>query len=267
MTTAPEETTPSEETTTPSDAEEPRAEAPPGLWTEGWRRALINQATPEEVAGLLRDAAAHLEMRMGEQPKLFEDVVAVIGQVAAKPVSPRQWEELHGPLAIVLGVEAPQLLAWLVEDAHVRVEELARHASPHVTAFVRRIVARCFTELETTWRSWQEMPRDWKTVLRDVSFDAIDRRWLIGLDIHHYDGTHSNVRMTAPGLMRLITYLLSTVPLVGSADEYPENVQADFRDQLQRVIDFFVGDEVEFEEGEGEEEEAFVDDPVLAVDD
>lgn len=210
-----------------------------GYFSPEWRAAFTGEATDDERGELLQRVGADIAAAMAS-PTLFDDLSRVIADRGETEITAKTWEEADRSLALLMGKDAAHLLPWLVDDPEGRLTVFAEHAAPDVAAFVRRVIARHLTVLEAMWQAWNERPLDWKIILRDVSLDVIDNRWVANLTFVHYDGTESRLETTAIGVLRLATYFLSTVRLVNSPAVYPENFIAALFEELGQTYQFFV---------------------------
>ncbi len=204
---------------------------------DDWGSLLMGQISAEEADRLLAQSAEDLHAFLEARPQAVQHVLDILSKRLGGEINAETWQVLDTSLANYLGRDLAYLVTWVAQsDQGNRIQELEKHASSQVMAFLRTILGLYGLELENAFAVWNEIPDNWRTFYREVYYDQLSERHHLKLRIEKYNGEEAAIEGPPDSILTLTTYMILTLRLVGTPDAFSQDRIDLFLDEAHQLI-------------------------------
>jgi hypothetical protein len=188
---------------------------------------------PETRANVIRATSEEYDAALARPGASDEIQRFVREQLQGERVSVETYSPIDRFFSTYIGPTAGFMLAWTLVNVDERLPIIDAEASPAAAATLRTLVATN-PLLEEAYRSWREIPNNWRRVTREV-LDVVGEGPRLRLRLTTYDQEDFVLETTPAALMSLTCYMLDTLTMSVPFSEYDEASTEEFFDTMSRI--------------------------------
>jgi hypothetical protein len=198
--------------------------------------ALRADADPETRANVIRATSEEFDAALARPGASDEIQRFVREQLRDSGITVDTYSPIDRFLTIYVGPTAGYMLAWTLVNVDERLPIIDAAASPAAAATLRTLVATN-PSLEEAYRSWREIPNNWRRIAREL-FDVAGEGPRVRLRLTTYDQQAYVVETTPAALMSLTCYMLETLTMSVPFSEYEDVSVDEFFGTMSKVNDW-----------------------------
>ncbi len=186
----------------------------------------------------LAPRVAAMQAFLKEHPEAEEQVREIFDKRLAT-MDANTWSSMLTNVEYYMGAESADLLAYVGQTDHGnRLQDVGRVASPAVMTFLKKIVSLYGPELARAAQISNQLPHNWGTFFREVTWDYINRRVQLRVRLAKYNGEETIVEGDADSMLELTTNMIRTLLFIPSPEAFNPNLLQQFKDEVNKFAEF-----------------------------